>query len=301
MRVTTQMLSSGFAFSLSQHLERLDKEQEMISSGKKVNRPSDDPTGSSTILDLKHRIRMNDQYKRNAQDALMRLGVLENYYNDLQNNVSRARELAIEGGNRVLSKSDLKGIAVEVNQILEHVLSVANKENMGQYIFGGTKADKAPFKATRNEAGEITAVEVTGDISGTVYRQIGEDEQMPINTSTEGLFTGDGNLFEKLINLRDALQDGDSEKITQAIGDMKDSSEAIIQRLSEVGVHYSHVQDQMNELDLDSLTLTSAMADLQDADFAKTMIDLQTEQVAYQAALQVGGQMIQQSFVNFLR
>ena len=108
MRVTTQMLTSRFAFNLNEHLTRLAKEQEMISSGKKVNRPSDDPTDSSTILDLKHRIRMNDQYKRNAQDALMRLGVLENYFDDLQNNITRAKNLAIEGANRVLSDSDLR-------------------------------------------------------------------------------------------------------------------------------------------------------------------------------------------------
>ena len=301
MRVTTQMLTSGFAFNLNEHLNRLDKEQEMIASGKKVNRPSDDPTNASTILDLKHRIRVNEQYKKNAQDALMRLGVLENYFNDVQNNITRARDLAIQGANKVLSKSDLKGIAVEVNQILEHVFSIANKENMGQYVFGGTQSTKAPFKATRDDAGEITAVEATGDISGVVTRQISDEEKMPISSSTDGLFTGDDNLFDKLISLRDALREGNTDKITKSIGALKDVSEVVIQRLSEVGVHYSHVQEQMSEIDLDSQTLTSAMADLEDTDFAKTMIDLQTEQVAYQAALQVGGQLIQQSFVNFLR
>ncbi len=301
MRVTTQMLTSGFAFNLNEHLNRLDKEQEMIASGKKVNRPSDDPTNASTILDLKHRIRVNEQYKKNAQDALMRLGVLENYFNDVQNNITRARDLAIQGANKVLSKSDLKGIAVEVNQILEHVFSIANKENMGQYVFGGTQSNKAPFKATRDDAGEITAVEATGDISGVVTRQISDEEKMPISSSTDGLFTGDDNLFDKLISLRDALREGNTDKITKSIGALKDVSEVVIQRLSEVGVHYSHVQEQMSEIDLDSQTLTSAMADLEDTDFAKTMIDLQTEQVAYQAALQVGGQLIQQSFVNFLR
>ncbi len=301
MRVTTQMLTSGFAFNLNEHLTRLDKEQEMIASGKKVNRPSDDPNNASTILDLKHRIRVNEQYKKNAQDALMRLGVLENYFNDLQNNVTRAKNLAIQGANKVLSDSDLKGIAVEVNQILEHVFSISNKENMGQYVFGGTQSDKAPFKAMRNDAGEITAVEASGDIDGVVTRQISDEENMPISTSTKGLFTGDGNVFDKLISLRDALREGNTDKVTRAIGDLKNVSEVVIQRLSEVGVHYSHVQEQMSEIDLDSQTLTQAMADLEDTDFAKTMIDLQTEQVAYQAALQVGGQMIQQSFVNFLR
>ena len=301
MRVTTQMITSGFSFSLNEHLVRLDREQEMISSGKKVNRPSDDPTGTSTILDLKHRIRANEQYKKNAQDALMRLGVQENYYNDFQNAITRAKDLAIQGANKVLSASDLKGIAVEVNQILEHVFSTANKENMDQYVFGGTQTGKPPFKATRNDQGEITAVEPTGDINKPVYRQIGDDEKMPISTNTQGLLQGDGNVFEILIQLRDALRNGDTEKITQSIGDLKNVSEIVIQRLSEVGVHYAHIQEQMNEIDQDTLTLTSAMADLEDTDFAKTMIDLQTEQVAYQAALQVGGQMIQQSFVNFLR
>ncbi|HDZ11162.1 MAG TPA: flagellar hook-associated protein 3, partial [Bacteroidetes bacterium] len=287
--------------NLDDHLVRLNRYQEEISSGKRVNKPSDDPFDASRIIEIMHQLKLNDQYKRNIQDGLQRLNETENYLNDLQNLVTRSKDLAIQGANGTLSKDDLNGLSKEVNQILEQVASISNKKSFDEYIFGGTYG-KVPFKIERDENGDITAVTGAGSVDGKIYRQIGTDKQTIVNIDNKDLFTGDQTVFDDLIQLRDALKEkGQGEAITDAIGNLKSRLDVLVDRISEIGVRINSIDDQKNMIDEENMTLKQFLGDIQDTDIAQTYVYYQQEQIAYQAALQAGGQLLQQSFVNFLR
>ncbi|GBE28866.1 flagellar hook-associated protein 3 [bacterium BMS3Bbin03] len=301
MRITSQIISQNFIRNLDDHLVRLNRYQEEISSGKRVNKPSDDPFDASRIIEIMHQLKLNDQYKRNIQDGLQRLNETENYLNDLQNLVTRSKDLAIQGANGTLSKDDLNGLSKEVNQILEQVASISNKKSFDEYIFGGTYG-KVPFKIERDENGDITAVTGAGSVDGKIYRQIGTDKQTIVNIDNKDLFTGDQTVFDDLIQLRDALKEkGQGEAITDAIGNLKSRLDVLVDRISEIGVRINSIDDQKNMIDEENMTLKQFLGDIQDTDIAQTYVYYQQEQIAYQAALQAGGQLLQQSFVNFLR
>ncbi|HDL78980.1 MAG TPA: flagellar hook-associated protein 3, partial [Bacteroidetes bacterium] len=297
----SQIISQNFIRNLDDHLVRLNRYQEEISSGKRVNKPSDDPFDASRIIEIMHQLKLNDQYKRNIQDGLQRLNETENYLNDLQNLVTRSKDLAIQGANGTLSKDDLNGLSKEVNQILEQVASISNKKSFDEYIFGGTYG-KVPFKIERDENGDITAVTGAGSVDGKIYRQIGTDKQTIVNIDNKDLFTGDQTVFDDLIQLRDALKEkGQGEAITDAIGNLKSRLDVLVDRISEIGVRINSIDDQKNMIDEENMTLKQFLGDIQDTDIAQTYVYYQQEQIAYQAALQAGGQLLQQSFVNFLR
>ncbi len=300
MRVTNQMMSNNFITNLNAHLEKMNRLQEEISSGKKVNRPSDDPLSASKIVEIEHQLKMNDQYKKNIQDGITRLNDTESHLNVLQNIVTRARDLAIQGSNSTFSQDDMDKLAIEVNQILEQAVSLSNKKSSGGYLFAGIYG-KEPFKVTRNADGEITSVLPAGDVSGKIYRQAGVDEKIQVNVENKKLFTGDQNVFSDLIDLRDALRGGDRDKVSDGMGQLNTRLNAIIDKVSEVGAKINALDNRKNLIDSEDLSLNQFLGDLQDTDIAQTIVNYQQEQLAYQAALQAGGQMLQQSALNFLK
>lgn len=300
MRVTNQMMSNNFLLNLNTHLEKMNRLQEEISSGKRVNKPSDDPLTASRIMDIEHQLKMNSQYKKNIQNGITRLNDTESYLNTLQNVVTRARDLAIQGTNSTLSGEDMDGLAIEVNHILEETVSISNKKSFDDYLFAGTYG-KEPFKVTRNGDGEITAVQPAGDVSGKVYRQVSASETVQINIENKDLFTGDQTLFEDLIDLRDALREGDKDKVGDIMDQLNTHLNTITGRMSDVGVKINALNDQNDLIETENLSLNRFLGDLQDTDIAQAIVNYQQEQLAYQAALQAGGQMLQQAALNFLK
>jgi len=191
-------------------------------------------------------------------------------------------------------------LAIEVNQILEQAVSISNKKSIDGYLFAGTYG-KEPFKITRNGDGQITSVLPAGDVSGKIYRQASADEKVQVNIENEKIFTGDQNVFDDLINLRDALQEGDKDRVSDAIGELNTRLDVIIGKVSEVGAKINALDNRNNMIDTENLSLNQFLADLQDADIAQAIVNYQQEQLAYQAALQAGGQMLQQAALNFLK
>jgi len=300
MRVTNQMMSNNFIINLNAHLEKMNRLQEEISSGKRVNKPSDDPLSASRIVEIEHQLKMNGQYKKNIQSGITRLNDTESNLNTLQNIVSRAKDLSIQGSNATFSRDDMDKLAIEVNQILEQAVSISNKKSIDGYLFAGTYG-KEPFKITRNGDGQITSVLPAGDVSGKIYRQASADEKVQVNIENEKIFTGDQNVFDDLINLRDALQEGDKDRVSDAIGELNTRLDVIIGKVSEVGAKINALDNRNNMIDTENLSLNQFLADLQDADIAQAIVNYQQEQLAYQAALQAGGQMLQQAALNFLK
>ena len=300
MRVTNQMMTNNFIINLNAHLEKMNRLQEEISSGKKVNRPSDDPLSASKIVEIEHQLKINGQYKKNIQNGITRLSDTETYLNNLQNVIKRAKDLAIQASNGTLSRDDMEGMAIEVNQILEQTYSISNKKSFEDYMFAGTYG-KEPFKAVRNGDGDIVSVQPTGDLSGKVYRQANSSEKIQVNIENTNLFTGDETVFSDLIDFRDALHNGDRDKISDALGQLNTRLKVIVDRMTEVGVKMNSLDNRKNMLDSEDLSLNKFLGDFQDTDIAQAIVNYQQEQLAYQAALQAGGQLLQQSAANFFR
>ena len=156
MRVTTQSITNNFLHNLNKHLFKINKYQNEISSGKKLMKPSDDPTGTSLVLELRSTIQKNEQYIRNINDGMLRLNMTEDALNDTQNLINRARDVALMAENGTTSAIDRQNMAIEVNELLEHLLMTTNKDSLDGYLFGGTQTESAPFEEIRNTQGEVT-------------------------------------------------------------------------------------------------------------------------------------------------
>lgn len=301
MRVTTYSIGRSFIYNVNTHLSKMAKYQNEVSSGKRLLEPSDDPVGTSMVLDLRSTIQVNEQYARNIDDGTLRLSMSENVLNDIQNLITRARDIALAGANGTTNHQDREIMANEVNQLIEHLYSSANRKAFDNYIFGGTQTAHTPFYAVRDENGEISSISIQGDISGEIKRIVGENSEIKINVDGNGLIFGDDNLFQSLVALRDHLRQENIEKVSDEIGRLNSLHDKTVGLISEVGAKIRFLADRKDELSLESTTLLERKSQYEDTDFATSLIHLQEEQVAYQAALAVGGEILKSTLMNFLK
>lgn len=302
MRVTSFTFISNLNSLLAQNLSRISELQIEISSGKKLNKPSDDASRVPIVLGIYSKIERNNQYIRNIDDGLSRFGLTENTLNDISNLINRAKDLAIFGASDGLNNQDRQIAAVEVNQLIEHLFSLSNKDSVEGYLFGGTKTDSVPFVAIRDNQNRITRVLADGNISSAVNRSIGDNDVTEISSDYNGIFYGNENVFETLIQLRDGLEKNDKNQIRDSMEKLnRDHFRAIVSKIGEIGVKVKYFIDRKNEIKNDFVTLSEQLSSLEDTDIAESIILLELHLVAYQAALLAGSKIIETTLTSILK
>jgi flagellar hook-associated protein 3 FlgL len=183
MRVSNDTLRSAFLAALDSAQRRVIDTQEKVSSGKRVNKPSDDPVAAARIAHLDASLSRLDQYKANSDFARNQLGLEESSLTDVVSNLQRVRELALQANNATSSDSDRRDIAAEVKQARDALLALANVTDVdGRHLFGGYSEAAAPF--TTSGTG---AVVYNGD-QGQRTLQISDNRFVAINDSGSDVF-----------------------------------------------------------------------------------------------------------------
>lgn len=146
MRVTSDSLRLAFLDALQSAQRRLQTTQTQISTGRRVNVPSDDPFAAARIGELGAALQRIDQYGTNGTLAKNRLSLEEQTLASAADALQRVRELAVEGNNATLGDADRRAIVTELKQRLDGLVSLANTtDSAGRYLFAGYSENAQPF------------------------------------------------------------------------------------------------------------------------------------------------------------
>lgn len=144
-RITYGMINANVQRGIQANAQRVDQSMTQLSTGKSIRRPSDDPVGASMALQLRTQLSKNDQYFRNMEDGLGWLSTTETSMGTGNGALQRARELAIQGANDTYGAKERVYQRNEVRGVLEEIVSIANTNFKGEYIFSGTQTQVPPF------------------------------------------------------------------------------------------------------------------------------------------------------------
>ncbi len=182
MRLSTQQFFLSGLNNVLDAQQRLNKLQEQVATGKKVNTPADDPMGAAQIISLNQQLSVTEQYRKNAATAESRLRTEEITLDSMDDVIQRVRELTIQAGDGALGLSDRKIIAGELQQRLEQLLGLANTQDAnGLYIFSGYQAEKPPFIQTNS------GVAYQGD-EGQMFIKVADNTQVAVSDSGREIF-----------------------------------------------------------------------------------------------------------------
>ena len=143
MRVTNSMMSNTITRYLMRQSEALYNVQEQISTQKKINRPSDDPTGMRKVLDYRNKIATVDQYLNNIDRATTRLETTEITLDLVDDLIGVVREVAQQQGKGTTQSR--RFAADQVRDLADQVVELANFKNGKNYMFSGHKTDRPAF------------------------------------------------------------------------------------------------------------------------------------------------------------
>jgi len=179
MRITTDMMFDRTIFNLSRNLERYMDVESMVSSGRRINTPSDDPIG--THHDLNYRTRLGEigQYLSNISQSSGWMATYDSGLGDLKNLYSSAKEIALMMANDTYDDVAREAAANEVQGILDQVLQLGNGDVDGRYIYSGHRTRTKPLEASANGViyrGDRGTIELEIDVSSRITSNlIGQD------------------------------------------------------------------------------------------------------------------------------
>jgi flagellar hook-associated protein 3 FlgL len=302
-RVTENMTARNLLSNINQAMDRINTTQQQLSTGKRINQPSDDPYGTSLALQLNNQIANLTSYSNNITDATGWTQASNSALTNITNAVQRIHELTIAAANGTQTTADMQATAAEVNQLIDEVKQEANSQYNGQYVFAGSATGTQPYPTGASDV-------YAGD-TGQVMRMIGPNTSLNISAglssvlgsgqTTPGSPGGDNKLLNTLRNIYDDMQAGNGAALSGTDLSQLDSNFNSLNGLTaNVGSTQERLDMASSRIESLQTSEAQALSSTQDADMAQTEISYSTQQAALTAALQAGAHIVQQSLMDFL-
>lgn len=299
-RVTQTILNQNFLFNLQRSNKAMEKYQEQASSGKKINRPSDNPITAVHGMFYRSSLNEVEQFKRNAEDGHSWMNSTDEALNEVNSVLQRVRELTIKGLNETNDSSALYAIGEEINQLKEHLGEIANTQIAGKYIFAGTDVKTPPYRTDPAVPGSSKEFRCTNE--EMLELQVGQTNYVQINTNGTNVFNNDGSggIFTVLSDIASDFKSS-NKSTTDHLGKLDNQMDNLLKERSELGARVNRMELSMSRIDGMEISTTSLLSKEEDVDIAKVIIDLKAQENVQRAALSVGARIIQTSLVDFLR
>ncbi|GGD21491.1 flagellin [Nocardioides daphniae] len=293
-RVTQSMMSQRSLEGLQLSLGRLARSQEQLSTGRVLNRPSDSPTDTTAAMRLRSSLADAKQYVRNAEDGQGWLGQVDTALQSMVNETRRARELVLQGANQgAMSVAAREALAIEVEQLRESLIGQANAKYLERPVFGGVTAGSVAFDADGA---------YVGTDAGEVLRTVGDGVSVRVDMDARQAFGPDGaNLFDDLDAAVNALRSGDPAELSASLDRLAEAGNRMTGALAEIGGRTNRLEAALLRAQDGELSMTSSLSEIENVDLPRAMVDLQLQEVAYQAALGATARVLQPSLLDFLR
>jgi len=290
-RVTHQTMQRSTLANLQTNLAAMADLQNRMSSGKKVNVPSDDPAAASDLLRLRSEQRADTQHARNATDAGSWLQTVDTAITSAVSSLREARDRTVQGGNGALGITSKAALADEIDSLRDTLLAQANTTYVGRSVFAGTSDSPTAFDPT-DYSYSGTGSPVERRLSSTATVRVDGDGAAVFGTGTDSVFA----LLDRISATLRA--DGDPTNELAAIDDRLDS---MLTELSSVGARHKNVLTTQDTMAAKNVETSSRLSDIEDVDLASIILELQSQEVAYKGALGASAKVLQPTLLDFLR
>ena len=299
MRISTQMMYDQNMRGITNSQTKWMDYGLQMSTGQRVNKPSDDPIAASQAVVVSQAQQQNEQYKTARTFATQKVSLEENVLSQVTTAVTAAHTSLVAAANGTLSDDDRASMATELQGVRDQLLNLANStDGNGRYIFGGYKTDTPPFNAAGAYNGGNVAISQQVDASRSMV--IAHTGNQVFNSITSNAIpepdgsTSQTNVFSMLDDAIAALKvpvsgDEAAQAVSQAALDK--ANRGLTNSLNNVSTVRAQLGTQLQELtNLDelgddrSLSLKTQMSDLVDVDWNSVISSYTMQQTALQAS-----------------
>ena len=297
MRVTNTIIYDAIKLRLGNITEELNKANTIVATGKRILKLADDPVGLTQGLNIKSTLSSIEQMGRNITLGNSWLAASESAMSQVQDVISEAKTLCVQMANGSIDASERRSAAETVQNLLEELVSLANTEVNGRYIFAGSETDTTPFGLENDNS-----VTYHGDNNAFTVK-IGKDATVQVGSDGEAVFGTSGqpdDLFRAFNDLKTALENNDTSGIQAGISDLDSRFDHVASKISDIGSKMVRMDMRENILQDLNIANTERLSTIEDADITEAILDLQAKELAYQAALSSASKVLQMSLLDYM-
>jgi flagellar hook-associated protein 3 FlgL len=289
--------SSDYTRSVLTQLNSMNKQQrvyqQQLTTGKKIEKSSEDTQLAARTMESEATIRKLSQYQDNASQA--------SAIGDLSlTNIEHIRDLGDEVRGFVVNAQDTDAAVLggKIDQMISDIIGLANTKNGSDYLHGGSRTDQAPFQTTTDASGSITAVTYTGGSAGRSI-QVADGITISPFTDSDANTTMETHL-NALLALRDGLLSGDSSAVSTAMASLEDSDDDLAAVSGDLAVTQLRIEQYNTINEQKQLTLEEQTTADTQVDQAAVIAGLLNLQQAYQGSLQATTKILGLDILNFI-
>ena len=282
-----------------------------LNTNQKYTNISENPIDAADLVRINKQLAEIETYSKNVNNAITQINAQDSVFSTIVDKLQRINDLAIQAANGASGESGLEACRTEFEELKKTIVSLANSQYDGKYIFSGTNVTTEPF--TLNDDGSITYAGTTSDnFAGYErYLEVSDGDYIDLNSAGDSIFgTYDANdpdnpdvssgLFKVLGDLSAAFESGDQEKIREQLTPLQNS----IEHISEIQSVHSSTVTKLNMtteiLEETELTLSSRKAEISEVDMTSAITELMQQNYALQASMQAYTIISNQSLLDYI-
>jgi flagellar hook-associated protein 3 FlgL len=290
-RVSTQMSMAAATNRLQAGAAKLAQLTEQATTLKNIGKPSDDPVGTASAMQVRKEQAANAQFTRNADDAASWLATTDSALGDVYSVLAKARDLTVQAANTgSMSDTDRDAFVTQLRALSADLAASANTKYGSRSVFAGSTTAPTAFDPATGWASS----------TATVDRRIGDGASVRVDTSGQAVFgTGSTSVFAAIDSIVTDLQNG--VNVNPRLNELDAHLTTVRGVQADVGVRHASALTAQSSLKSSSVDLEARRSSVEDKDLAKAVLDLQLQQTNYQAALAVTAKVLQPTLMDYLR
>lgn len=240
-RISTNMPNTDMQFYMREREYRMNSVQNKMAGQTRILNLRDDPISASHAVRYQSGIHRLEQFSKNVEYAQGNLKITEDKVREAVEILQRIREISVQGGNGTYGKDDLKAMGMEVNQLLNQLVEIANARNGdGTTLFSGDKTSSLPFRAVMGNVGGmgegvVTQVEYVGTITENRV-EVTDGAYIRMNYPGNKIFWAENQQLYSAVDATEYVQREDTKIFIDGVGiDLKagDSIHAIMAKIND--------------------------------------------------------------------
>jgi flagellar hook-associated protein 3 FlgL len=305
MKISTGSFFDRATQQLSTAQSRVATTQAQMATGKQLARPSDNPDQAIAIDRLRTALNRQETLSANLQTIQRRFQTEETALNSSTDVFARIKELSIQAANDTMGSKERAIIALEMGSLRDQLVTLANtRDDQGQYLFSGTKAETAVYDALSTDSayqGDQTTAQLTSGVEDLqTFNRSGTDVFTRIVRETPDGPEGIG-FFQAIDDLILAVEEGDQADMQRSIAEMDLMHQGLALATADVGVRMNKLDSQAALIDETVLRLKTTLSDVQDLDYTEAVTRMNKQMLSLEAAMSSFSKISQLNLFDYIR
>jgi flagellar hook-associated protein 3 FlgL len=284
MRVTQSEMYRNFLSDIQGLNESLSQLNKQASSGKKLTQLKDSPAGSADLTRLSELAAKIDQYISNADDSHYFLGVADSALNEVNNLVVTVYTKGSQAASESANSDARSTISAEIRSLREQIVNIANSQARGRYIFSGSKVSSAPFSIS----GDSVLYQGDSDVN-TIHIDTGMEVTQGVSGSEAF-----SSIFASIEELLAGVDGNDTVRTKAALSQFSAALSQLGQARGKIGADLSLLENVQSNLKLRTTSVQEQRGQVEDANMAEVIVQLNQAKTALDAAVSAGSSMFSQ-------